>query len=94
MVSGWISRMRSARVARRAVQLGHGLSPKNVASLRREVDALTERVAQLEAALQESRQLSRRIAEVTDMVTEVLLPATDRDDERLRAALTKYESQL
>ena len=48
---------------------------------------LAARVAALEAAVEESRQLNQRLADVVDVVTEVLVPAVDRDDERVRAAL-------
>jgi hypothetical protein len=52
------------------------------------------RVAALEAAAEESRMLSQRLADVVDVVTEVLVPAADRDDERLRAALANLNKTL
>jgi hypothetical protein len=55
---------------------------------------LAARVAALEAAVEESRQLSQRLADVIDVVTEVLVPAADRDDERLRAALADLNKTL
>ena len=48
---------------------------------------LEARVAALEAAVEENRRLNQRLADVVDVVTEVLVPAVDRDDERVRAAL-------
>jgi hypothetical protein len=51
---------------------------------------LPERLKQLEEDVQETRRLHQRVAELTDVVAEVLVPAADRDDERLRAALDKY----
>lgn len=39
-------------------------------------------------------ELNKRLAEITDVVAEVLLPAEQRDDERLRAVLKRYESTL
>jgi len=48
---------------------------------------LAARVAALEAAVEEDRRLSQRLADVLEVVTELLVPAVDRDDERLRTAL-------
>jgi hypothetical protein len=48
---------------------------------------LAARVAALEDAVEENRRLNQRLADVIDVVTEVLVPAVDRDDERLRQAL-------
>lgn len=60
----------------------------------REIEALRARVARLEAEVQECRQLNKRLAEVTDVVAEVLLPAEQRDEERLRALLANYQRTL
>ena len=59
-----------------------------------EIKTLRERVTALEQEMQECRQLNKRIAEITDVVAEVLLPAEQRDEERLRTVLTKYETTL
>ena len=55
---------------------------------------LRERVAQLETDIQESRQLSQRLAEVTDVLAEVLLPAEQRDEARLADLLAKYDKAI
>jgi C4-dicarboxylate-specific signal transduction histidine kinase len=55
---------------------------------------LAERVTVLEAGLEESRRLNQRLADVVDVVTEVLVPAADRDDERLRKALANLNKTL
>ena len=55
---------------------------------------LVARVAALEAAVEENRRLSQRLADVVDVVTEVLVPAVDRDDERLRKALADLGKTL
>lgn len=65
-----------------------------VQKLRKEVDALRRRVELLEQELQESRRLNKRLAEITDVVAEVLLPSDQRDDDRLRAALQRYDTAL
>ena len=58
------------------------------------MDALRERVAVLEDEVQECRQLNLRLAELTDVVEELLLPVAQRDEERLAAALEKYSRGL
>ena len=55
---------------------------------------LEARVAALEAAVDENRRLNQRLADVIDVVTEVLVPAADRDDERVRAALRDLDRTL
>lgn len=54
---------------------------------------LRDRMSELEAEVQECRRLQTRVAEVTDFVVEVLIPAADRDDERLCRALENYERE-
>jgi hypothetical protein len=58
------------------------------------VDALRERVATLEDEVQECRQLNLRLAELTDVVEELLLPVAQRDEERLSELLEKYSRGL
>jgi hypothetical protein len=55
---------------------------------------LEARVRALEAAVRESRQLHQRLCDVVDVVTEVLVPAADRDDDRLRQALADLNKTL
>ena len=65
---------------------------KRARRTRRELAALRERVAVLEDEVRESRRLNRRVAELTDVVQELLLPETQRDDERLSRRLEKFAS--
>jgi hypothetical protein len=58
-----------------------------------ELRRLRERVAELEREVQESRRLHQRLAELTDVVTEVLVPAADREDEKIRAILATYNRE-
>ena len=58
------------------------------------LDKLQRRLEELEAEVQECRQLNVRLAEVTDLVEQLLLPAAARDDERLAAAVEKYTRSL
>ncbi|HEY7598030.1 MAG TPA: DUF6752 domain-containing protein [Actinophytocola sp.] len=55
-----------------------------------ELRDLRGRVERLEREVQEGRRLHQRLAELTDVVGEVLVPAADRDDGRIREILAKY----
>jgi hypothetical protein len=54
------------------------------------MEALRERVAVLEDEVQECRQLNLRLAELTDVVQELLLPVAARDEQRIGELLAKY----
>jgi hypothetical protein len=60
----------------------------------REIVALRQRVAELEKEMQESRRLNRRLAELTDVVQELLVPLALRDEEKVQAYLDRYSSAL
>lgn len=60
----------------------------------KDIEALRRRMTVVEQELQEARQLNRRLAEIVDVVAEVLLPAEQRDEERLRAILAQYDKSL
>ena len=59
-----------------------------------DLGVLEARVRALEAAVCESRQLHQRLCDIVDVVTEVLVPATDPDDARLRDALGRLRRTL
>lgn len=61
-----------------------------IAELEDRNDALRDRLKDLESEVQECRELNQRLAEVTDVVVELLLPATDRDEKRLRKLLKQH----
>ena len=52
--------------------------------------SIPARVKDLEASVQENRRLNRRIAELTDVVAELLVPLADRDEEKARELLAEY----
>ncbi|HET6154592.1 MAG TPA: DUF6752 domain-containing protein [Marmoricola sp.] len=54
---------------------------------------LPRRILDLEDAVMENRQLNRRLAELTDILAELLVPATERDEERLGVLLEKYRNE-
>jgi len=62
--------------------------------LRRHPLGVRARLAALEAEVQENRRLNRRIAELTDVVAELLVPIADRDEERVQEVLRRYRAGL
>ena len=52
--------------------------------------SLPERVRELRGAVQENRRLNRRVAELTDVVAELLVPLADRDEDKARELLASY----
>ena len=55
---------------------------------------LRRRVAVLEEEVQECRQLNLRLAELTDIVTDLLVPLSRGDEAALRETLVKYQESL
>jgi hypothetical protein len=66
----------------RALGRTRGGDADTIATLRRDVD-------QLQAAVEESRRLNERLSDVLDVVVELLVPAVDRDEQRLGEALKR-----
>jgi hypothetical protein len=59
-----------------------------------ELDQLRTRVAVLEEEVQECRQLNLRLAELTDVVGELLLPVAQRDEARVAEVMERYSKGL
>jgi hypothetical protein len=57
---------------------------REVAGVRAELDELRGRADALDGDVDETRRLSARLAEVTDLVTEVVLPLHDREIDATR----------
>ncbi|MFZ2013220.1 MAG: DUF6752 domain-containing protein [Nocardioides sp.] len=55
---------------------------------------LRRRVHRLEEEVQECRALNLRLAELTDLVTELLLPVAQRDEEKVTELLERYQRSL
>ena len=53
------------------------------------IEQLQRDVAQLQSAVEESRRLNERLSDVLDVVVELLVPAVDRNAERLESAHKK-----
>ena len=65
---------------------------KRVAGLSagKQVEELRARVAVLEEEVQECRQLNLRLAELTDVVGELLLPVAQRDEDGIAEVMERY----
>jgi hypothetical protein len=55
---------------------------------------LRARVGRLEKEVQECRALNLRLAELTDLVTELLLPVAQRDEARVNELVERYQRSL
>jgi hypothetical protein len=74
-----------------------GMMGKRFRRLRAMADsmvALRDRVEVLEAEVQECRQLNLRLAELTDVVQELLLPVAQRDEQRISEVMERYAKGL
>jgi len=60
----------------------------------RSVVGLGDRVTELEAEVQECRQVNLRLAELCDVMMELLLPVADRDDQEVEAILARYRADV
>ena len=67
---------------------------KTLSSRYRAVTGLAERIAELEAEVQECRQLNLRLAELCDVVMELLLPASVADEEKVTEILERYRTDV
>jgi hypothetical protein len=69
---------------------------RRAAALRagRQIEELRDRVTELEAEVQECRQLNLRLAELTDVVGELLLPVAQRDEARIAEVMERYSRGL
>ena len=57
-------------------------------------EALIRRIEDLEAEVQENRRLNRRVAELTDLVTELLIPIARQDPARIDEMIARYRGTL
>ena len=79
-------RLRRRGLARLRAVVGPAPTP-SVGNLRR-------RVAELEDEMQEARRLNRRLAELMDVVEELLVPISQRDEERVQQYLASNTTVL
>lgn len=52
------------------------------------------RLRDLEAEVQENRRLNRRVAELTDLVAELVVPLARRDETDVQVVLERYRSLI
>lgn len=60
----------------------------------RQHQELVERVESLEADIVELRRHNLRLAELTDVVQELLVPMASRDQARIDAAIEKFNESI
>ena len=63
-------------------------------SSRAAVRRLEERVADLEADMTEMRRHNVRLAEIADVVQELLVPMASRDEEAIQEAIERFQESL
>ena len=66
----------------------------NLAKSYQNVVGLRGRLAELEEEIQECRQVNRRLAELCDVLMELLLPVADRDEDEVQAILARYRADV
>lgn len=62
--------------------------------LRSDVQRLEQRVADLEADLAEMRRHNLRLAELADVVQELLVPMANRDEAAVQRAIERFQESL
>ncbi len=65
-----------------------------MAEVNNDLRGLHERLTALEQEVQENRLLNRRLAELIDVVAELLLPIGQRDEEQAMVVLERYREHL
>jgi hypothetical protein len=62
--------------------------------LRSDVRRLEQKVADLEADLAEMRRHNLRLAELADVVQELLVPMANRDEAAMQQAIERFQESL
>ena len=66
----------------------------NVVARVRSVAQLEQRVADLEADMSEMRRHNLRLAEIADVVQELLIPMASRDEVKVQEAIERFNKSL
>lgn len=66
----------------------------NVVARIRSVADLEQRVADLEADMSEVRQHNLRLAEISDVIQELLIPLASRDEAKVQEAIERFNKSL
>ena len=59
-----------------------------------QLEQLRARLNRMEAEVQECRQLNMRLAELTDLVEQLVLPVAAQDQAKIAAAVDKYTRSI
>ncbi|HET6627366.1 MAG TPA: DUF6752 domain-containing protein [Nocardioidaceae bacterium] len=88
-------RVRLPRLHGRAVPVDDPVPPlrRRLNRLTEQVDVLSGRVKELEAELLDARSQGRRVAEVSDLVTELLVHEASRRDPEFQRILDKFAGE-
>ena len=65
-----------------------------IARMARMAPQLEQRIRELEAEVQECRQVNLRLAELMDVVAELLLPVAQQDQGRVEELLARYHASV
>jgi hypothetical protein len=82
------------RLRNRGVRAAENLGRVRAGLRAHDLTALERRVTELEAEVQECRQLNLRLAELTDVVQELLLPVAQRDEAKVAEVMDRYAKGL
>ena len=55
---------------------------------------LEERIEVMEDEMQEHRQLSRRVAELTDLIADLLVPLAQNDQTKVNEIIDRYRASI
>lgn len=69
-------------------------SEREIRQVKAQLREVTARLNELEAAVQESRDLNLRLAELTDVIQELLVPIAARDHDKAAQLLEKYRDSI
>jgi hypothetical protein len=58
------------------------------------ISDMLARIDDLEAAVEENRNLNLRVAELVDLVQELLIPVASQDRDKIEAALAEFQRSL
>jgi hypothetical protein len=91
-----MNRTMKARARRTRDRLANARARLNGSSrdLAAVVDRLGRRVKAVEGEVEEARRLNRRLAELTDVVQELLVPLSQRDEAEAQRVLDRYSAGL
>jgi len=86
----WTPRASTATPSNEEIQMSRKSPLAARKDFLRKAAAVPEWMGDMVAAVHENRRLNRRIAELTDVVAELLVPLADRDGDKARELLARY----